>query len=83
MAVQAITNATPINKEGNLDIAVIGIGVNGKPVQVQRSLGPDTTNWKTFKVYAVDTSEVVVNVGNNSFRLFADVAGVAVTCNQV
>lgn len=34
MAVAPIANATPINKEGNIDIAVIGI--SGKPVMAKR-----------------------------------------------
>lgn len=79
MAVQALTN-TPVNLAGNFDIAVIG--TLGKTVQVQRSLGPSTTNWKTVKTYAVDSSDVVVNVGQNSFRLFENVAGVTVETNQ-
>lgn len=82
MAVQNITN-TPLNLTGNFDVAVSGSPTNPiQTVQLQKSLGPSTTEWKTIKNYGPETSEIVVNVGQNSFRLLENVPGVTVKCNQ-
>ncbi len=82
MAVVPITN-TPSDRAGNFDIVVRGTPTDPrKAVQLQKSLGSGTTNWKTVKVYPNEASEVVVNVGTNSFRLAEDVAGVTVETNQ-
>jgi len=78
--VAAITN-TPQNISGNFDIEVEGVG-GTKTVQLQRSLGPGTTNWKTIKTFGKDFSGVVANVGNNSIRLLENVSGVTVNLNQ-
>lgn len=80
MAATAITS-TPQDIQGNFDLAVTGVGA--KTVLLQRSLGSGTTNWKTIKSYSrIEASEVVANVGLNSFRLAEDVAGVTVEFNQ-
>ena len=82
MAVVAITS-TGSDRSGNFDLVVRGTPTDArKAVQLQKSLGSGTENWKTIKVYGNEASEVVVNVGTNSFRLLEDVAGVTVETNQ-